>query len=168
MQENYRSNLVTIEKTRFMPWGTNFAGDPERGGKFRSTARVGDIVIPDEGLARELMDEGFKIRSTAPRAGEEEGFVPTYYAKIKLSFAGKYPPTVRVITDPVNCRWVNLDEDTIEMLDRIRKGKVNVQLNKYFGENGNSLYIRTMYVWQDADDDPWASMFENTEDRLPF
>ena len=55
-----------------------------------------------------------------------------------------------------------LDEETIDMLDQIRAKNVNVILNTYEYDpvgHQKSLYIRTMYVEQDMDDDPYAARY---------
>ena len=63
---------------------------------------------------------------------------------------------------------VLLDEDTVEEIDSMRVKNVNVILNAYEydpANNGLSLYIRTMYVEQDLDDDPYAARYRNRANR---
>lgn len=166
MEENKRP--VVIENTKFI-FMTNFSGDPERSGKYASTQRTANIIIPDEELANDLRDEGFKVKQTRPRDGEEDDFVPTYFVTIKVNYNVKYPPVIKLVSGDSNP--VTLDEDTIDTLDHIRIDKVNVVLNKRFTDMGNTLWVRTMYVWQDVDDDPWAKMFagkSEEDDCLPF
>lgn len=150
------SGFVNIEGASFI-FMTNFSGDPARSGKYPSTARQANLTIPDVDLARDLIDEGFKVKLTKPREGEEEGFVPTYFIPIKVNYQVKYPPKIYLVAGDAEPRL--LTEDTIDVLDKIRVKNVDVTLNKRFTDMGNTLYVRTMYVEQDVDDDPWAGKY---------
>lgn len=160
----YQNNsLVNIEGASFI-FMTNFSGDPARSGKYPSTTRQANLTIPDVNLARNLIDEGFKVKLTKPREGEEEGFVPTYFIPIKVNYQVKYPPKIYLVAGDAEPRLLN--EDTIDVLDKIRVKNVDVTLNKRFTDMGNTLYVRTMYVKQDIDDDPWAGKyFSRTHDE---
>jgi len=148
--------LVNIEGASFI-FMTNFSGDPARSGKYPSTTRQANLVIPDVDLARDLIDEGFNVKLTKPREGEEEGFVPTYFTTIKVNYQVKYPPKIYLVAGDAEPQL--LDENTIDVLDKIRVKNVDVTLNKRFTDMGNTLYVRTMYVEQDIDDDPWAGKY---------
>lgn len=150
------SGFVNIEGASFI-FMTNFSGDPARSGKYPSTARQANLTIPDVDLARDLIDEGFKVKLTKPREGEEEGFVPTYFIPIKVNYQVKYPPKIYLVAGDAEPRL--LTEDTIDVLDKICVKNVDVTLNKRFTDMGNTLYVRTMYVEQDVDDDPWAGKY---------
>lgn len=147
--------LIVIENTRFI-FETNFSGDPSRD-RFHSDQRRANIIINNPELVQELIDNGFNVRETKPRPGEEEGHVPTYFIAIKANYGSKWPPKIYLVSgdsDPVL-----LDSETVCGLDHISIDNVNVQLNTRFGENGNSLYIRTMYVEQGVSDDPFAERY---------
>ena len=92
-----RTNLVIVENGKFI-FDTNFAGDPKKD-RFGSDERKANLVIPDIDLARELIDDGFNVRLTKPRVGEEEGFVPRYFVKVKLNYKSTWPPKVYLVTD---------------------------------------------------------------------
>lgn len=158
--EKKERNLVTIEDTTFI-FRTNFSGDPERD-TFGSDARTANIIIPDEKLALELMDEGFNIKMTKPRPGEEEGFSPTYFVSIKINYDTEWPPKIYLVSG--DAEPVLLDEETIDMLDSIYVANVNVVLNPYRNQRTNtcSLYVRTMYVEQDVEDDPFAHRYSRS------
>jgi hypothetical protein len=149
------SNNVFIENSRFI-FDTNFSGDPRRD-KYGSDARKGNIIIPDISLARELIDEGFNVKMTRPREGEEEDFTPTYYVMGKLSYRDRvgepkrYPPRVIFVEDDYP---TELTEETVGRIDHAWVDHVNVVLNKYESDRGKSLYIKTMEVFQKTDDDP--------------
>lgn len=149
--------LISIEDTNFI-WRTNFSGDPERD-SFGSDARVANIIIPDPAQAEELIDEGFNIKQTKPREGEEEGFEPTYFVSVKVNFDSFNPPRIYLVSgdaDPLL-----LDEESIDILDRCQVLNVNATLNPYENPRTGrkSLYVRTMYVEQDIEDDPFAQRY---------
>jgi hypothetical protein len=156
-RERKEKKLISIENSNFI-YRTNFSGDPERD-SFGSDARIANIIIPDHEQARELIDEGFNVKTTKPREGEEEDFVPTYFVPIKVNYDTDWPPKIYLVTgdaDPVL-----LDEDSIDVLDKCYVLNVNAILNPYQNPRTgrSSLYVRTMYVEQDIEDDPFAHRY---------
>jgi hypothetical protein len=153
-----RSNNVFIEGTRFI-FNTNFSGDPKRD-TYGSSERKGNLIIPDPLMARELIDEGFNVKMTKPRDGEDpEEFAPTYYIVVRLSYRNRdgelkqWPPKVFLITED---KTNELNEDTVSCIDYTWVESVNVVLNKYENPKTNkkTLYIKTMEVYQRVEDDP--------------
>ena len=163
-----RTNLVIVENGKFI-FDTNFAGDPKKD-RFGSDERKANLVIPDIDLARELIDDGLNVRLTKPRVGEEEGFVPRYFVKVKLNYDSKWPPKVYLVTDEDNS--VLLDEESVACLDDIWVDRVNAVLNRYEGPNGKSLYVKSMEVYQKVDDDPISAKYRrrnrDEEEEIPF
>lgn len=163
-----RTNLVIVENGKFI-FDTNFAGDPKKD-RFGSDERKANLVIPDIDLARELIDDGFNIRLTKPRVGEEEGFVPRYFVKVKLNYKSAWPPKVYLVTD--EDKSVLLDEESVACLDDIWVDRVNAVLNRYEGPNGKSLYVKSMEVYQKVDDDPISAKYRrrnrDEEEEIPF
>lgn len=163
-----RTNLVIVENGKFI-FDTNFAGDPKKD-RFGSDERKANLVIPDINLARELIDDGFNIRLTKPRVGEEEGFVPRYFVKVKLNYKSTWPPKVYLVTD--EDKSVLLDEESVACLDDIWVDRVNAVLNRYEGPNGKSLYVKSMEVYQKVDDDPISAKYRrrnrDEEEEIPF
>ena len=153
--------IVSIENTRFI-FRTNFSGDPDRD-SFGSTARKANILIPDEEQALALRDEGFNVKQTKPREGEEEDYIPKYFVSISLNYDSEWPPTVYLVTG--KNMPVLLDEESIGILDKIYVLNVDVVLNPYHNArtNRNSLYVKTMYVEQSVEDDPFAGKYLNRE-----
>lgn len=149
--------IISIENTRFI-WKTNFSGDPERD-SFGSDARQASIVIPDPDLAEELMDEGFNIKMTKSKPGEEEGFEPTYYVTVKVNYDTNWPPKIYLVSG--DNEPLLLDEDSVDLIDSCYVINVNAVLNPYHNPRTNkkSLYVRTMYVEQDLEDDPFAHRY---------
>lgn len=150
-------NLISIENTKFI-WRTNFSGDPERD-NFGSETRQANIIIPDERQAQELMDLGVNVKQTKPKPGEEDEFVPTYFVPIKVNYDTNWPPKIYLVSgdaDPIL-----LDEESVGMLDKCYVLNVNAVLNLYTNTRTgrSSLYVRTMYVEQDIEDDPFAHRY---------
>lgn len=163
-----RTNLVIVENGKFI-FDTNFTGDPKKD-RFGSDERKANLVIPDIDLARELIDDGFNVRLTKPRVGEEEGFVPRYFVKVKLNYKSTWPPKVYLVTD--EDKSVLLDEESVACLDDIWVDRVNAVLNRYEGPNGKSLYVKSMEVYQKVDDDPISAKYRrrnrDEEEEIPF
>jgi hypothetical protein len=149
--------LITISDTKFI-WATNFSGDPERDA-FGSDARKANVIIPDPEQAMDLLEQGFNVRQTKPKPGEEADFVPTYFVSIKVNFESLRPPRIYLISG--DAERLQLDEESIDILDTCYVLNVNVVLNPYQNPRTNkkSLYVTTMYVEQDIEDDPFAHRY---------
>lgn len=155
--------LIAIENTNFI-FATNFAGDPERD-RFGSDTRKANVIIPDHEQAMDLMDAGFNVRSTKPKPGEEDEFVPVYFVSVNVNYDTDWPPKIYLVSGDAEPRL--LDEDSIDILDKCYVLNVNVVLNPYQNQrNGrSSLYVRTMYVEQDIEDDPFAHRYRIGDDN---
>lgn len=158
---------IAVDDTRFI-FATNFSGDPTKD-RFADARRKANLLIPDLEQAKDLIKAGIKVRQTRPRPDDDPNeFIPEYFVPVLLKYrnrAGqpvKYPPRVFLVSggnDPVP-----LDEDSVSCIDNMRVKNVNVILNPYEYDpvnGGMSLYIRTMYVEQDLDDDPYAARYRS-------
>lgn len=167
-----RNNLVIIEGANFI-FDTNFSGDPKRD-RFGNDQRKANLVIPNIEQARQLIDEGYNVRLTKPKEGEEEGFTPRYFVSVKLNYESKWPPKVYLVTEENG--GVLLDAESVCCLDDMWVESVNAVLNPYEGPNGKSLYVKSMEVFQKVDDDPITSKYSrrsyvpeaDEEDSIPF
>lgn len=165
MRENTLPRTIAIDDTRFI-FATNFAGDPKND-RFGDTRRKCNILIPDPAQAKELIKMGCKVRETKPRPDDDPNeFQPEYFVaavlkyRTKMGEPVKYPPRVYLVSG--DREPVSMGEETVGSIDDMRIRNVNVILNpyEYDPENGGlSLYIRTMYVEQDLDDDPYAARY---------
>lgn len=173
-KHEYRDSVI-IEDTRFI-FRPNLSGNPDRDQTFHSNARRANFVITED-IADKLASQGYNVKKVEPKEGyEEDGiqyFVPAY---INFDTVFSRPPLVYMV--PANGgEKVALDKDTIEIIDQLADGqnikKINVELNPWYNSSRDcwTFYIRTLYVWQAAEDDPFASavMYENeSEEDLPF
>ena len=162
---NQERRTINVDDTRFI-FRTNFAGDPQKD-TFGDRRRKACLLIPDVEQAKDIMKMGFKVSQTRPKQNDDPAtFQPEYYVTVLLQYRKmdgqpvKYPPKVYLVQED-NSK-VLLDEETAGMLDDIRVKNVNVVLSERVygpGENDRNLYIRTMYVEQRMDDDPYASRY---------
>ena len=133
-------------------------------------------MIPDPEQAKDLIKKGIKVRETRPRQDEDpDDFVPEYFVTALLKYEDrmgnpiKYPPKVYLVCG--DSQPVLLDEDSISTIDQIRAKNVNVILNAYEYDpvgHQKSLYIRTMYVEQDMDDDPYYARYARRDEEEAF
>lgn len=156
-----RSRYI-LEDTNFI-FKTNFAGEFRKEDRYPSSARTCNIIIPDVALAEEMFNDGFNVRQTKPSEGYEEDFEPEFFVKATLKFqseGSRSNPVVNLIgADGFS---TPLDENTVGNLDniRLRRNSVRAVLSPYTkGGDHPTLYIQTLYVEQDLDDDPWAKDF---------
>ena len=147
------NKIVSIENTRFI-FETNFSGDPRRD-KYGSDRRYANIIIPEE-LAEELIDEGFNVRNTDPKDGEYE---KTYFVRATVNYDSKFPPRIFLVfaDNPPEL----LDSKSVSIIDTMYIRNVNVIPSKYYNAKMDkwSLYVRTMYVEQELDNDPFAARY---------
>lgn len=163
------SKIITIENTRFI-FVTNFSGDQERD-TYGDDSRKANIIIPTKEQADDLAEQGFNVKCTSPKPGEEEGFIPAYFIAVRVNYDSEWPPKIYLVSGNAEPRL--LDESTISTLDKIYVTNVNAVLNPYYSERNKtwSLYVKTMYVEQDVDDDPFAARYRksnNEDEELPF
>ena len=162
--------LIAVENTKFI-FRTNFSGDPDRD-TYGSDARRANIIIPDIDQAQYLIDQGFNVKETKPREGQEDGFEPEYFVAIGVNYDSKWPPKIYLVSGDAEPKL--LDEESVCCLDMCQVRNVNVVLNPYTNDRTGrkSLYVRTMYVEQDLDD-PFASRYRSNryaeeDGQLPF
>ena len=159
---DYASRLIRMDDTRFI-FQTNFSGDPRRD-TYGSNAHRGNIIIPDNLLVRQLVSDGFNVKMTKPRDDEDEAeFKPDYFISIKMNFESAYPPRVYLVSG--DGEPAPLGEDDMTELDRLnderRVKNVCAVLNPYENPKtgSKSLYVKTMYIEQDLEDDPYYKRY---------
>ena len=159
---NRRPENIAVDDTNFI-FKTNFSGKPDND-RFGDYRRKANLIISDPAQADYLVNAGINVRETRPRDDDDPNeFVPERFVQVLLAYRKrngepvKYPPRVYLVvgdSDPVL-----LDEESVECIDHIRVKNVNAILTIHEHDNGRNLYIRTMYVEQDLDDDPYAARY---------
>lgn len=157
-----KRELIYLNDTNFI-YKRNFSGNPERD-KYGNTARRGNIIIPDEETLNHLVQLGINVKSTKPRDGEEEGFEPVWYMPVIINFesdmAKARPPKIYLVKGEDGEPEL-LDDETVGQIDAVYVTNVKATIEVVYLQRFDKMaaYVRTMYVFTDADDDPWASEF---------
>lgn len=149
--------LIHIEDTKFI-FATNFSGDPARD-NFGSDARKATIIIPTEKQAMELRDMGVNVKQTKPKPDEGDDYIPTYYTAIRVNYNTNWPPKIYLVSG--DAMPVLLDEESVCAIDNCYVLNVNAVLNPSRNPKTGrtSLYVRTMYVEQEVEADPFAHRY---------
>lgn len=123
------------------------------------------LVIPDEEIADALMNDknefgvGWNVKIRAPR---EEGEAPFMHLPVKVKYTERSGPRVYLISGK---NRVELNEDTIGMLDDIDIKSVDMNIRPYDGEGRfgpfRSAYLQSIYVVQNVD--RFAARFSEEE-----
>lgn len=166
------NNSYSIENTRFA-YRTNLGGDPTRS-KYADDRRLATFIVPDE-LVDDLVQNGVRVKQTRPGKNHPnpEEFEPENFIQAQAKFrnrsgeAVRFPPKIYLVCG--NSEPQLLDEEELELIDRIPVKNVKVVLNEYRRnpDDPPALYIRVMYVEQDMDADvydydydPFASEYQ--------
>lgn len=118
-------------------------------------ARNFSLVIPNEEIAEALRNDlneygvGWNVKIRAPR---EEGDMPFMHLPVKIKYTDRSKPRVYLISGR---NRVELNEDTIGMLDDIEIKSVDMDIRPYDGEGRfgphRTAYLQSIYVVQEVD-----------------
>lgn len=137
-------DILQIDEARIVY--RNLSG---RGDKYN---REGDrnfaVLIPNEDIARELLDRGWNVKIKPPR---EEGDEPFIFLPVKVKFNDR-GPNVYLRTGRVQNR---LDEESVSCLDNIDIVSVDLDIRPFDwdvnGKTGRTAYLQSMRVTQNID-----------------
>lgn len=134
----------------------NFRGE-ERGQYNKAGDRNFSVVIEDEELARQLIEDGWKVKIRTPKREDAE---PFYHLPVKVSF--KYPPKIVRIAGR---HKTLLDEDSVGCLDFDDIARVDLVIRPYVWNvndgHGVKAYVKSMYVT--VLEDEFASKYDDEE-----
>ena len=106
------------------------------------------VLIPNEDIARELLDRGWNVKIKPPR---EEGDEPFIFLPVKVKFNDR-GPNVYLRTGRVQNR---LDEESVCCLDNIDIVSVDLDIRPFDwdvnGKTGRTAYLQSMRVTQNID-----------------
>ena len=137
-------DILQIDEARIVY--RNLSG---RGDKYN---REGDrnfaVLIPNEDIARELLDRGWNVKIKPPR---EEGDEPFIFLPVKVKFNDR-GPNVYLRTGRIQNR---LDEESVSCLDNIDIVSVDLDIRPFDwdvnGKTGRTAYLQSMRVTQNID-----------------
>jgi hypothetical protein len=107
------------------------------------------IVIPDQGLADELIAQGWNVKIKSPRDEDDEPFM---HLPVKIKFNERGPIAY---LKSGNRTPVKLDEETIGILDNVDILGVDLDIRPYNwevnGKTGRTAYLQAIHVTQEVD-----------------
>lgn len=140
------SNTVIMEGVRII--FRNFAG---KEGQFNREGDRNFAVLLDEDTAKAMAEDDWNVKWLKPRDEEEEQS-PQAYLPVSLNFKGR-PPRIVQITSRGR---VNLDEDSVEVLDWVNIINVDLIVRPYEwnvnGKTGIKAYLQSIYVTIEEDE----------------
>ena len=150
-REKTKTQLLQIDDARIC--FRNFRGE---GGMYnREGERDFSIVIPNDEIADALMNDvneygvGWNVKIKAPRTEDD---MPFRHMKIKVKYTDRSKPNVYLISGR---NKVELDEETIGMLDDIDIKSVDLDIRPYDGDGHygphRTAYLQAIYVTQEVD-----------------
>lgn len=149
-----QSENVVIEDARIV--FRNFAG---REGMYNREGDRNFAVLLDDDVAQMLADDGWNVKQLRPR---EEGDAPQPYLSVTVGFKGR-PPTI-VMIGGNSGRRTALDEETVDVLDDVEIGQVDLIVRPYdwavSGNTGRKAYLQSLYVT--IVEDPLQLKYNNT------
>lgn len=118
-------------------------------------SRSFSLVIPNEEIAEALMNDknefgvGWNVKIKAPR---EDGEAPFIHLPVKVKYTDRSQPRVYLISGR---NRIELNEDTVGMLDDIDIRSVDLDIRPYDGEGRfgphRTAYLQSIYVTQEID-----------------
>lgn len=159
---NERIPNLSVENARII--FRNFAG---KEGKFNPAGKRSFCLLLDEEAAERLHDEGWNVKTLAPRDPDDD---PQPYIQVAVQF-GNYPPNIYLISGKTKTK---LDEDTVSILDYAEIENVDLIINpsrwEVSGKSGVKAYLKTLYVTivENEFEKKYRDMDESDDGEIPF
>ena len=164
MYQNTNTQTLAIENAHI--FFRNFSGKASR---FNAEGNRNFCVeIEDVALAGALLEDGWNVRTLAPRESEED--IERYYIQVAVSYKNN-PPSVWLITKKGK---TPLNEESISILDHADIALVDMTVKPYNwevgGKSGVKGYLKSMYVTIEEDEfaDKYADPADDESEDLPF
>ena len=144
---------VTFENCRIL-W-RNFSGAEKQ---FNAAGDRNFHLVLDEDTYNAMKADGWNVKRKEPR---EEGGDPLFHVEVTVSFRGKYPPKLVLITSGGQTQLAvrpdgTIDADEINILDMVPMDKVDLFINPRYWEGqqgyGIKAYLKTIYVTMREDE----------------
>ena len=156
---NYVTETVSIEHADIL--FRNFSG--AQSAYNPAGSRNFCVIIPDEGLAQKMLEDGWNVKRLRPR---NEGDPERPYIQVNVSFSGR-PPMIKMFS---SSGQTVLDEESVSMLDFVDIENVDLIVSPYNwtvnGKSGVKGYLRSMYIT--IQEDEFAKKYANSDEDLPF
>lgn len=139
----------------------NFSGKPDN---FNPNGTMGNFtVVLENAKAEELADRGLNVQWKANRDGDEE-------ARLKIFVRFEHvPPKVYQITSH---NTVELDKDTVELLDNAEISNADLILSPYHyevsGRSGIKAYLSKGYFTIEEDQFAERYLHRENKDEVPW
>lgn len=116
--------------------------------------REGDrnfAVFLDEGIAKELEEDGWNVKRLKPLEDADPNTPPQAYLQVSVAYKNR-PPKIFMISSRGR---TPIDEDLVETLDWIDIKTADLIINPYEwsvnGKSGIKAYLKSLYVTVDED-----------------
>jgi hypothetical protein len=161
------NDILSMEDVRII--FRNFKG--EEGMYNRAGARNFAVVLPED-VAEQLANDGWNVKLLKARPDDDEvddqGNTipgrPTPYLSVAVEFDKGRPPTVNMI-GMSSGRRTQLDKDTVDVLDSVDIGKIDLTVRPYDwevnGNTGRKAYLQAIYVH--IIEDPLQLKYDNMD-----
>lgn len=144
---------VTFDNARIL-W-RNFSGEEKQ---YNDAGNRNFHLVLDEPTYEAMKADGWNVKRKEPR---EEGGDPLFHVEVTVSFRGKFPPKLVLVTSAGQTRLAvrpdgTIDADEVNILDMVEIEKVDLIINPRYWEgaagSGVKAYLKTIFVTQREDE----------------
>lgn len=118
----------------------NFSGEPRQ---YNSEGDRNFSVLLEPELAKQMMEEGWRVKQLKPRPDEEEG---DYHLKVTVNYKTGRPPRVQVRTLDKKVEW---GVEEVGMLDSADIENADIMINGWWSDmagGGYGGFLKTAFI----------------------